>query len=95
MSSKRRCRINREVAVIRMFFFKVIFGFNIGITIGQYIRKALNNLLNFGAGKFGADPENEMVNFFHGFVSFGLFPMPHLFARDGWGNNPILQKWLR
>jgi len=90
MSSERRKRINREVAVIRMFFFEVIFGLNIRITVSQYIRKTLNNLFNIRTCKIGADPENNTVNFFHGFVSFGLSPMPHLFLADGWGNNPIL-----
>ena len=90
MSGERRNRVDGEVAVIRMFFLKVIFWFNIRITIGQHIRKALNNMLNFRTCKIGADPENDTVNFFHGFDSFGLYSMPHLFLANRWGNNPIL-----
>ena len=96
MSGKRRNRVNKEATIIRMFFFKVIFRFNIGITIGQYIRKTLNNLLNFGAGKFGAEPENEAVNSFHGFASLGCILCPiysmrvdgaaTLFYKSGWDN---------
>lgn len=69
-SSERRQWIDRELSVIGVFFFEIIFWFYFRVTISEDIEKAGNNLFNLYASKFGAYPDNETCYFRHTLVSF-------------------------
>jgi len=48
-----------------MFFFKVIFEFNFGATLGEYLLQAINNLHHFGFIKLRTDPNNKTGYLIH------------------------------
>lgn len=42
-----------------MLFFKIVFEFNFGTALGEYLLKAVNNFNDVGLTKFGTDPNNN------------------------------------
>lgn len=74
--SERRERVDVELPVMRMFLFKIIFGFNIGIAIFYNFSKFFDNFDNIFPCKLGANPYNNPVYLVHKilppFKSFGI-----------------------
>jgi hypothetical protein len=48
-----------------MLFFKVIFEFNFGTTLGKNLLEAVNNLYYLGFIKFRTDPNNKTGYLIH------------------------------
>jgi hypothetical protein len=48
-----------------MLFFKVIFEFNFGTMLGEYLLEAVNNLYHLSFIKFRTDPDNKTGYLIH------------------------------
>jgi len=49
-----------------VFLFEIVFGFYFWIAVFENFEKAGNNLLYFILGEFGANPDDEAGDFWHG-----------------------------
>lgn len=67
-----------------MFFFKVIFEFNLGIAFGEYLLETLNNANDFGLIKFRTNPnDNTGYPIHEGFFSSEVISALRYTFKDG------------
>ncbi len=58
--------VHIEIAVVRMLLAKIIAGWDLGLRIGKKFLKLANQLCQFGAGKFSAQPKDQACYVTHG-----------------------------
>jgi len=73
-------RIDREFTIVRMFFFEVVFGFHLGIAIGEDFAEFFNDTFDFIPGEFRTDPNDEARDTVH---SHGRISCEKLFENCG------------
>ena len=64
-------RIDVEIAIVGMLLAKVVAGLRLGLTSGENLLQLMDELLQFLAGKFLAEPKHEAWYVAHGGESLG------------------------
>jgi hypothetical protein len=59
-------RVDKEIAVVRVLLAKIIAGWDLGLGIGQQFSELANQLFQFRAAKFSAQPKDKACYFVHG-----------------------------
>ncbi|WP_460177765.1 hypothetical protein [Thermodesulfovibrio hydrogeniphilus] len=59
-------RVNIEISVVRIFFFEVIFQFNVRVTVKKDVNKSKSDSFYLRARELGTHPDNKTENFIHG-----------------------------
>jgi len=69
--------VDREIAVVRMLLTKIIAGWDLGLRISKKFSKLANQLFQFRASKFSAQPKDKACYFAHDGESPGNLPVPY------------------